>query len=117
VGGGADAPRRLGVEADLDLTVEGHPVHVAGYGDLLVVDAPSFSALRALRRGLDALPDPLASAVLGGPGLPPVDVRVRGVSVARIGPDTDPGPAAALLGTAPARPSLGGVVRALLRRG
>lgn len=113
MGGRDGTERRLAVEADLDVTVEDHLVRVAGYGDLLVVDAPSFAAARALRRGADALPfspDRVADAGL------PIDVRVRGVSVARIGPDVDPGPIADLLGVAPARPSLGGVVRALLRR-
>lgn len=110
---GGPGERRLAVEADLDVTVGDRGVRVAGYGDLLVVDAPSFAALRALRRGADALPRvPTAVADVG----PTVDVRVRGVSVARIDPGTDPGPVARLVGTAPARPSLGGVVRALLRR-
>ncbi|MFB6303168.1 MAG: hypothetical protein ABEH78_09955 [Haloferacaceae archaeon] len=117
-GHGDGGHRRLAVEADLDVTVEGHRIHVAGYGDLVVVDAPSFAAVRALREGVDALPLPSVRAATGpaNEGEPTVDVRVRGVSVARIGPGVDPGPLAALLGTAPARPSFGGVVRALLRR-
>lgn len=101
------------VDADLDVTIEGETLRVDGYGDLLVVDAPSFSALRSLRRGVDALPDPLSTALPAGAGLT-VDLRVRGVSVARIDPDADPGPLARALGVAPARPSLGGVLRALL---
>lgn len=109
---GADE-RRLAVEADLAVTVEGHEIGVAGYGDLVVVEAPSLRAVRALGRGLDALPRP-PDGFAGAP--PTVDVRVRGVSVARIDPGVAPGPLARLLGTAPARPSLGGVLRALLRR-
>ncbi|MFB6080129.1 MAG: hypothetical protein ABEJ81_03930 [Haloferacaceae archaeon] len=108
-----DDGRRLAVEADLDVAVDGDRVRVEGDGDLLVIDAPSFAAARALHRGVEALPAPLSAPLLGGG--PALDVRVRGTSVARVGPDVDPGPVAALFGTAPARPSLVGVLRALLR--
>ncbi|MFB6304687.1 MAG: hypothetical protein ABEH47_05940 [Haloferacaceae archaeon] len=106
--------RRLAVEADLDVSVGGEAVRVDGYGDLVVVDAASFAALRALRRGSDALPTPLGPALAADADLT-VDLRVRGVSVARVDPDVDPGPLARALGVAPVRPSLGGLVRAALR--
>lgn len=101
---------RLAVEAAIDVSVDGETVRVDGYGDLVVVDAPSFAAARALRRGVGTLAA-LAPTMTAGVT---VDVRVRGVSVARIAPGS-PGRLAPLLGTAPARPSLGGLVRAFLR--
>jgi hypothetical protein len=115
----SDGGRPLQVEADLTLTVDGEAVDVAGYGDLVVVGVPSLRALRELGRG---------AGMLGGLSLPAaagadlvadadvtVDVRVRGVSVARVEPGRSAGPLAGLLGVAPARPSLAGLLRALLR--
>ncbi|MFB6281358.1 MAG: hypothetical protein ABEH40_05020 [Haloferacaceae archaeon] len=114
--GPTDRTDRLAVEAALDATVAGHDLRIEGYGDLIVVEAPSLRALRDVRGSLGAAPRP-PDRLVGA--LPPVDVRVRGASVARIDPDADPGPIggtlARLLGVSPARPSLGGVVRALLR--
>lgn len=102
------------VEADLDVTVAGETVGVEGHGDLVVIDAPSFAALRALRRGVGRLPPAVAPGRAADAGVT-VDLRVRGVSVARIDPDADAGRLAVALGVAPARPSLGGLLRALLR--
>jgi hypothetical protein len=119
---GRDRPeggRPLQVEADLTLTVDGEAVDVAGYGDLVVVEVPSLRALRELGRGadlLEGLPLPAAAgADLAAGADVTVDVRVRGVSVARIEPGRSAGPLADLLGVAPARPSLVGLLRALLR--
>lgn len=112
--GGRGGSVEVSVRADLDVAVEDERLHVDGYGDLLVIEAPSFAAVRALGRGVRALPEPLSTALLAADG-PTLDVRVRGVSVARVDAATPAGPVAALLGTAPARPSLVGVVRAHLR--
>lgn len=104
----------LDLTADLTVEIEGETVEVRGYGDLVVVDAPSLAALRRLRGGLGQLPIDLFPAV-GSAGVD-VDVRVRGTSVARVDPDRDAGLLGRLLGIAPVRPSVGGVVRSLLRR-
>lgn len=121
--GGPTGGRRVAVEADLDLSVDGEPVRVRGDGDLVVIDAPSLATLRAFRAGVDALPGPVATdgssasvvAAAADAG-PTVEVRVRGTSVARIVPGGAPGILGTLLGTAPARPQLGGLVRAILGR-
>ena len=102
------AGRPLDVDADLTLTVEGAEIDVVGYGDLVVVDAASFAALRALRR--DATP---AVGVVPDVGVT-VDVRVRGVSVARLGPGVPSGLFSRLVGV-DGRISGGGVLLAALR--
>lgn len=106
------AGRRLSIDADLTLAVGGEEIRVVGYDDLVVVDAPSFAAARALRRDaarlrivLAALPDPTVT----------VDLRVRGSSVARFGPDARQGPLPRLVGAA-GDLSLGGALLAALKR-
>jgi len=108
-----DLDRALDVDADLTLTVDGAAVSIRGYGDLVVVSAPSVSVLRTLARTgappLDAhLLDHLQDADVA------LDVRVRGRSVVRIGPGIDPGPLSRALGASPARVSLGGLLLAAL---
>ena len=108
-----DLDRALDVDADLTLTVDGAAVSIRGYGDLVVVSGPSLSVLRTLARTgappLDAhLLDHLQDADVT------LDVRVRGRSVARIGPGIDPGPLSRALGASPARVSLGGLLLAAL---
>lgn len=100
---------RLSVEAEMTLTVEDETIRVVGYGDLVVVDAPSFAAARALRRDAGrlrglwaALPDDVT-----------VDLRIRGASVARFGPGARPGPLSRAVGGAGDR-SLGGLLLAAL---
>jgi hypothetical protein len=106
-----DADRRLDVYADLRVEVGEAAVSVRGYGDLVVVAAPTLSAARALG----------ATGGAGGPLLErlaaadvTVDLRVRGRSVARAGPDHEAGPLSRLLGVAPARLSPGGLLLAAL---
>jgi hypothetical protein len=110
-----DFDRALDVDADLTLTVDDATVRIRGYGDLIVVAAPSLSAVRTLARTdappldghlLDALRD--ADVTL--------DVRVRGRSVARAGPNVEPGPLSRAVDAAPARLSLGGLLLAALGR-
>jgi hypothetical protein len=99
---GVDRP--LDVYADLTLEVGGATVSVRGYGDLVVVRAPSLAAARALATGTEPLLDRLHGADVT------LDLRVRGHSVARAGPDNRPGPLSRALDAAPARLCPGGVV-------
>mgnify|MGYP006270508995 CR=1 FL=1 len=106
--------RPLSVTAELQLEVEGHPVTVVGYGDLVVVEASSLAGARALLDGATTLP--VAEV---GPSLRhadvTVDVRVRGASVARLGPAAEAGLLSRAVGVPDAEVSLGGVTLAGLR--
>lgn len=108
------AQRPLSVTAELQLEVDGHSVTVVGYGDLVVVEASSLAGARALLDGATTLP--VAEV---GPSLRhadvTVDVRVRGASVARLGPEADAGLLSRSVGIPDAEVSLGGVVLAGLR--
>jgi hypothetical protein len=106
----SSADRPLDVIADLTVEVGGQTVSVRGYGDLVVVSAPTFSAARALATAPETAVDRLTTADVT------VDVRVRGRSVARAGPDHDPGPLSQALGVAPASVSPGGLLLAALSR-
>lgn len=102
--------RPLDVTADLTLATDGSTVTVRGYGDLVVVDAPTLGALRSLDGGSrTAVLDSLCrrSDVT-------VDLRVGGRSVARAGAGVDAGPLSRAVGVAPARLSLGGLLLTLL---
>jgi len=101
----------LDVDADLTLTVEGASVSIRGYGDLLVVSAPSLDALRALGRQERSAAIVLEQVLAADVSL---DVRVRGRSVARATPDTDAGLLARALSVEPLRVSLGGLLLTLL---
>ncbi|WP_224269353.1 peptide ABC transporter ATP-binding protein [Haloprofundus salinisoli] len=109
-----DTRRPLDVTAELTLTVEGEEVRVVGFGELVVVDAPSLGGAFALLRGAGQLPTEQFGENVRAADVT-VDVRVDGVSVARLGPDLRPGYLSRALGVAPARLSLGGVALALLR--
>lgn len=106
------------VDADLTLALDGSTVTVRGFGDLVVVEAPSLSTLRRLAGAGPDLPPPQRDALsaLVDRADVTLDVRVRGWSVARVGPAVAPGPLSRWLGVAPARLSLGGVVLAALGR-
>ena len=105
-----DLDRALDVDADLTLAVDDETVSIRGYGDLVVVSAPSLSVLRTLLRGGPPVPArPHLLAVLRDADVT-LDVRVRGRSVARAGSGHDPGPLSRALGVAPARVSPGGLV-------
>lgn len=84
------------VTADLALAVDGEPVRVESYTDLVTVDLPSVRvAARLLRRHGDrtgVVPDLLAAAGLT------VEVRVAGTAVARAGADAEAGPLERRLG-------------------
>lgn len=104
--------RLLSVEADLTATVDGQEVEIDGYGDRVVVSFPTFAAARRAREGLETLPVPFDSFEAAAEAGVDVDVRVRGASVARLGPGVRAGPISRLVGAAPARVSLVGVLRA-----
>jgi len=104
----------LAVEADLILSVDGHTMSVTGYDDLVALDLPSVPALLSLWRGLPV--DRMdAAAALASTGLT-AELRVRGVPVARIGDDADPGRLAALLGLKPLELVPEGPLLAVTRR-
>jgi hypothetical protein len=105
--------RLLSVEADLTATVDGQEVSVDGYGDRVVVSFPTFAAARRALDGVEALPVPFDSLDAAGEAGLDVDVRIRGASVARLGPGVRAGPLSRLVGAAPARVSVVGVLRAL----
>ncbi|KTG10517.1 hypothetical protein AUR64_11570 [Haloprofundus marisrubri] len=104
----------MDVTAELTLTVEGEDVRVAGFGELVVVDAPTLSGALALLRGTKQLPTEQFGENVRAADVT-VDIRVDGVSVARLGPGLRPGYLSRALGVAPARLSLGGAALALLR--
>jgi hypothetical protein len=118
-----DVRAPLSVDADVEVTLEEGTARVRGYGDLVVVELSTLAAARELATGAStlassasALPiDGLAGPGELGTGGVTVDVRVRGLSVARAGPGITPGPLSRLLGAAPASVSLGGVVLAGIR--
>ncbi|QCJ48056.1 MULTISPECIES: hypothetical protein [Haloprofundus] len=110
-----DARRPLDVTAELTLTVEDEDVRVVGYGELVVVDAPSLAGALALLRGTGRLPTERFGENVRAADVT-VDVRVDGVSVARLGPGIRPDALSRRVGVAPARLSLGGAALALLRR-
>jgi hypothetical protein len=106
--------RALDVHADLTLTVDGSAVSIRGYGDLVVVAAPSLSAVRRLARDGEAFLDDLHLLDHLRRADVTLDVRVRGRSVGRAGPDVDPGLLSRALGVDPVRVSLGGLLLAAL---
>jgi hypothetical protein len=105
----------LDVVADLTLTVGDADVHIDGYGDLVVVDAPNLRTALTLLRGADHLHPAFVERGLARSDVV-VDVRVRGGSIARLGPGIRPGPVSRTLGVEPARVSLGSAVLAALGR-
>ncbi|MFB6167439.1 MAG: hypothetical protein ABEJ43_01175 [Haloferacaceae archaeon] len=105
--------RLLSVEADLTATVDGQEVRVEGYGDRVIVSFPTFAAARRARETVDELPVPFDSLDAAAEAGIDVDVRIRGASVARLGPGVRAGPLSRLVGAAPARVSVVGALRAL----
>jgi hypothetical protein len=104
-----DLDRPLDVDADLTLTVDDETVTIRGYGDLVVVAAPSLSVVRTLARTAAPPLDGRLLAHLEDADVR-LDVRVRGRSVARVGSGIDADPLSRALGVAPARVSLGGLL-------
>ena len=77
------------VTADLLLSVDGEPVRVESYTDLVTVDLPSVrTALRLLRRHGDRTGD--VPGLLAAAGLT-VEVTVDGTTVVRAGADAEAG--------------------------
>ncbi len=105
--------RLLSVEADLTATVDGQEIQIDGYGDRVVLSFPTLAAARRAFESVDALPVPFDSLDAAAEAGVDVDVRVRDASVARLGPEVRAGPLSQLVGAAPARVSLVGLLRAL----
>lgn len=103
----------------LAVDVEGERGAVRGYGALVVLDLPSVAAARAFARSVQMAargPGEQLARTLRRADLT-VDVRVRGVSVARVGGSTG-GPLARALSSrlgVESSLSLGGLIRSLLR--
>jgi len=113
-----DASVALSVEADLDVTVDGHRCRVWTDDGTVVVNAPSLSAARDLLAGVEALPldqsrlaGELADAALT------VEVRVRHAPVARVGAGVEQSPLAELAGYEAALSPRGVLVAAWRRLG
>lgn len=104
----------LAIEADLTVGMDGHALSVTGYDEMVAVDLPSLPALVSLWRDrpVEAMD---AAAVLSSADLT-AELRVRGVPVARIGADADPGPGARLLGPGPVEVVPEGAVLAAVTR-
>jgi len=109
VSGVATAGRApVDVEADVTLTVEGQPISVESYTDLLRVDLPSVRVARTVlrtaggTRGLEELDATLRTLDLT------VDVAVDSVRVARVGALAEP----QLPSVAPVEIDVGGALRA-----
>lgn len=104
----------LAIEADLTVTMDGHTVAVTGYDELVAVDIPSLRAARSLWGDLP-VDRTDAAAALASIGLT-VELRVRGVPVARLGDDATPSGLAARLGLGPVELVPDGLLMALTRR-
>lgn len=106
--------RALSVEADLTATIDGQSVSIDGYGDRVIVSFPTFETARRALDGVETLPVPFDSLDVAADAGIDVDVRISGASVARLGPGVSAGPLSKLVGAAPARVSVVGVLRALV---
>ncbi|MEM4781329.1 MAG: hypothetical protein QXG03_07210 [Halalkalicoccus sp.] len=108
--------RAPAVEADLSLTVEGHPVSVSGSGTHLTIATSSLRAAVTVLGSLGTLAElvePFGSRFVEADLS--ADVEVDGVVVARIGPHVEPNALSRALGIAPARLWPGALCRAALR--
>ena len=97
----APPSRRLEVDADLEVTVDGQALKVRGDGSRLVVDVPDrstafrlFQSQRPGRHLVRMLTDTLDVFGID------VDVRVGERTVATLGGDADPGPVSRAVGRA-----------------
>ncbi len=104
----------LAVDADLTVHLDGTPIEVTGYEDVVALDFPSLSALRSRWQGspVDAMD---MAAVLSSVGLT-AEIRVRGVPLARVGDAAVPGRLAGLLGLGPVELVPEGALLALVTR-
>ncbi|MCL7416281.1 MAG: hypothetical protein M8354_00370 [Halalkalicoccus sp.] len=106
----------LAVEADLRLTVEGHPVEISGSGTHLTVATSSLRGALAVLRSLGTTTDliePLGTRFVAADLS--AGIKATGVVIARIGPHVEPNALSRALGVAPARVWPDALVRAALR--
>jgi len=89
----------LAIEADLTVSVDGHPVEVTGYDDLVALDLPSVPATLSLWRSLPVTTMD-AAASLASVGLT-AELQLRGVPIARIGDSAVPSGLSRRLGLGP----------------
>ena len=99
MGDAAPHRRPLFVEADLDLSVDGHPVAVRGEGQHVTIEVDdrrtAWRVARASRPGANMVR--VLAAKLEEHGVD-VDVHVGGKAVGRMGPSADPGRLSRALG-------------------
>ncbi|XVH31047.1 hypothetical protein ACNS7O_11720 [Haloferacaceae archaeon DSL9] len=104
------APALL-VDGEVAVEIDGAPCRIVGTGPRVIVETPTFGAARSVLAVVDALPvDRRDTAV----PVQTLEIRVRDVPIASSGTAHHPGPLSRAIGAAPARLSLGGVVRAFL---
>ncbi|MCT9095913.1 hypothetical protein [Haloarchaeobius sp. HME9146] len=106
----------LTVDADLRLRLGDTDVLVKGYGNTVVVQAPSLRAARQLRRAASQWPVRRLLDALAFSGVA-LDVRVGDVSVGGFDRDHSGGVLSRVVGTGPVSVYPEGVVLAALRRG
>lgn len=94
------------------------PVVVRKDGERVEIDLPNLrTGLHKLRHDQSSIYATLNRLQLNRPQAEiPVSIRLRGTEVARLGPQARPGLLSHLLGTAPARLRLRGLLRSGLRR-
>ena len=111
--------RPLFFEGVLTLEVEGYPLTLTGTGRQLVLDVPRVRALRALARSVPRGGVGPEVDLVGALRHHDVDVvlRLRGETIATLGPDADPGTVERLLSLRGIDVDVRGVVRALFKRG
>lgn len=89
----------LSVDVDLEVTVDGSRCSVWNENELIVVNAPTLAAARALLSGVETLP--LAQRRLVGrlsKADLTIEIRVRHVPIARVGAGVEPSRLAATAG-------------------
>ena len=104
--------RAVDVAADLDVELDGEPLHVEGYTDLVVVRASSLSPLRRLVRYHGDRSGDVA-ALLDAADLT-AEIRVGNRTVARLGADATPGVLERRLGMGSTRLVPSGLLLAVL---
>ncbi|WP_435317571.1 hypothetical protein [Haloarchaeobius sp. TZWSO28] len=106
----------LSVDADLRLRLGDTDVLVKGYGNTVVVEAPSLRAVRQLRRAASQWPVRRLLDALAFSGVA-LDVRVGDVSVGGFDREKRGGLLSRVAGTSPVSVYPEGLVLAALRRG
>ncbi|WP_122088294.1 hypothetical protein [Halalkalicoccus subterraneus] len=107
--------RALAVEADLEITVEGHSISVSGSGKHLTIGVDSIRGSITVLRSfgtVSELIELLGTRFVGADLSAAIDVD--GITVARIGPHTEPNALSRVLGISPASVWPGPIARVVL---